>query len=115
MPFRTFEDLEVWKRALRLAVEVHQKLGETRNFVLKDQMCRASLSIPSNIAEGHERDSRQDFIRFLRIAKGSAAELRTQSYVARELGVLAIADCEHVAQETREIAAMIRALIPAEN
>ena len=78
MAFQSFEELEVWKRGCRLAVEVHRALADSKEYALRDQMIRASISIPSNIAEGHERDSKLDFIRFLRIAKGSAAELRTQ-------------------------------------
>ena len=74
-------------------------------------MQRASISILSNISEGHERDSRQDFIRFLRIAKGSAAELRTQCYIARELGLLDKEQADDFIQETREIGAMLQGLI----
>lgn len=69
MAYQSFEELEIWKRACRLAVDVTKTLETTRNFALRDQMIRAAISIPSNIAEGHERDSRLDFIRFLRIAK----------------------------------------------
>ena len=82
MAFQSFEELEVWKRGCRLAVVVHRALADSKEYALRDQMIRASISIPSNIAEGHERDGKLDFIRFLRIAKGSAAELRTQLYIA---------------------------------
>jgi four helix bundle protein len=88
MAYQSFEKLEVWKRACRLAVDVCRMIGRSKQYVLKDQMQRAAISIPSNIAEGSERDSRQDFIRFLRIAKGSAAELRTQTYIALKLELL---------------------------
>ena len=66
----TFEDLDVWKRGCNLAVEVHVALAESKDFALRNQMERSSLSIPSNIAEGAERDSTPDFIRFLRIVYG---------------------------------------------
>jgi four helix bundle protein len=79
MAYQSFEELEVWKRACRLAVDTSLLLKDSKVFYIRDQMQRAALSVPSNIAEGSERDSKQDFIRFLRIAKGSAAELRTQS------------------------------------
>jgi four helix bundle protein len=69
MAYQSFEDLEVWKRACRLAVDVHRALAKCKDYILKDQMIRAAVSIPSNIAEGYERDSRLDVIRFLRIAK----------------------------------------------
>ena len=86
--YHSFEDLEVWKRACQLAVLVHETLKDTREFGLRDQMQRAAVSIPSNIAEGAERGGK-DFERFLRIARGSAAELRTQLYIARRIGIVA--------------------------
>ncbi|MDH5298935.1 MAG: four helix bundle protein [Desulfobulbaceae bacterium] len=82
MVYHSFEDLEVWQRACRLAVKVYETLRECKEYALRDQMIRASLSIASNIAEGCERNSAADFCRFLHIAKGSAAELRTQAYIA---------------------------------
>ncbi len=111
MAFQSFEKLEVWKRSCRLAVDVHQVVADLNHYALRDQMIRASISIPSNIAEGHERDSLLDFIRFLRIAKGSAAELRTQLYIAQKLSVLPKEDAERLIQETREICPMLQGLI----
>ena len=81
MAYQSFEELEVWKRACQLAVRVYELLKECHDFGLRDQMQRASVSIASNIAEGHERGGK-DFARFLRVALGSAAELRTQAYIA---------------------------------
>ena len=89
MAYHSFEDLDVWKRACRLAVEVCRAFAKSKEYVFKDQMIRAAISIPSNIAEGYERDSRLDVIRFFRIAKGSAAELRTQCYLALKLELIA--------------------------
>src|ERR1041385_1149367 len=111
MAYRSFEELEVWKRSCRLAVGMMHVLSKSREYTLKDQMPRAAVSIPSNIAEGAERDSRQDFIRFLRIAKGSAAELRTQCYIARKLELLKKNEAEKFVQETKEISAMLQGLI----
>src|SRR5690348_4028536 len=87
MGYSSFEDLEVWKRSARLAVKVYDVLRDCRDYGLKDQMTRAAVSIASNIAEGAERDSRSEYIRFLHIAKGSSAELRTQVYIAQRIGV----------------------------
>ena len=65
MGYRSFEDLEVWKRACRLAVRVYDILRDCRDYGLKDQMTRAAVSIASNIAEGAERNSGPDFNRFI--------------------------------------------------
>ena len=113
MAYHSFEDLEVWKRACRLAVEVVRAFSKSKEYIFKDQMIRAAVSIPSNIAEGYERDSRLDVIRFLRIAKGSAAELRTQCYLALKLELLAQKICQTLIQECREISAMLQGLIRA--
>ena len=111
--YHSFEDLEVWKRGCRLAVAVSRMLAKSREYYLRDQMQRAALSIPSNIAEGSERDSRLDYIRFLRIAKGSAAELRTQCYIAAKLEILKPADATRFTGECKEIASMLQGLIRA--
>lgn len=111
MAYHSFEELEVWKRACRLAVETSKAMSESRNFALRDQMCRAAVSVPSNIAEGSERDSVQDYIRFLRIAKGSAAELRTQCYIAMELRLVEKAAGNEFVNECKEISAMLQGLI----
>src|SRR5215831_2214515 len=100
MPYQSFEELEVWKRSCCLAVGTMRALSRSKQYALRDQMQRAAISIPSNIAEGSERDSRQDFIRFLRIAKGSAAELRTQCYIAKKLDLLTNNDADQFVEET---------------
>ena len=74
------EKLEVWKRGCRLAVDLYNALEQCRDYGLKDQITRSAISVPSNIAEGFERDSSREFSRFLKIAKGSCGELRTQLY-----------------------------------
>lgn len=80
-----FEDLEVWKEGMRLARDIYKQLKPSKDFGLKGQMQRASVSIPSNIAEGFERKTNNEFIHFLFVAKGSCAELRTQLYLAKEI------------------------------
>jgi four helix bundle protein len=111
MSYRSFEELEVWKRACRLAVQVYDQLRDCRDFGLKDQMTRAAVSVASNIAEGAERDSGPDFIRFLNIAKGSAAELRTQLYIAERIGLLRRADCDALIAELKTLSAMLHSLV----
>ena len=88
MAYSSFEDLEVWKRACKLALRMYDVLKNCQDYGLRDQITRSAVSIASNIAEGAERDSKAEFIRFLHIAKGSAAELRTQIYIASEIGLL---------------------------
>lgn len=112
MTFQSFEDLEVWKRGCGLAVFVYHALESTRDFALRDQMQRAAVSIPSNIAEGYER-SPKDFLRFLTIAKGSAAELRTQAYIAYKVRLISSEQMQHIVDETKQLARMLQALTNA--
>ena len=111
----SFEDLEVWKRSSRLAVDVCVSLNSSNDYALRNQMERSSVSVPSNIAEGSERDSTPDFTRFLRIAKGSCAELRTQLYIyqatLKELGKTPLTKGDQMIAETKELAPMLQALI----
>ena len=110
MGYHSFEELEVWKRACRVAVRVYEVLKDCRDYGLRDQMTRAAVSIASNIAEGSERNSPLDYIRFLHIAKGSAAELRTQLYIAQRIGLIDQAVQAELTQECQELAAMLQGL-----
>jgi four helix bundle protein len=83
-----FHDLEVWREAKALAVEIYRATARLSDFGLRDQLRRAAVSIPSNIAEGDERDTDKDCVRFFFIAKGSLAELRTQLEIATEVGLI---------------------------
>ena len=83
-----FEDLEVWKRACRLCVDIFKELKECKDSGFKDQITRSALSIPSNIAEGYERSTNKDATKFFYYAKGSAGELRTQIYIGMEIGYI---------------------------
>lgn len=109
MAYRSFEELEVWKKSCQLAVVIYECLRECRDYGMRDQMQRAAVSIPSNIAEGCERGGK-DFARFLRIAQGSAAELRTQVYIARKIGVITAEQQTQTVGELKEIAKMITGL-----
>lgn len=86
---KSFRDLRVWHLAKTLAVDIYrltEKFPKAEMFGLTSQMRRAAVSIPSNIAEGRMRGTRKDYVSFLRIANGSAAELETQLDIAGELG-----------------------------
>ena len=105
-----FEDLEVWKRSSRLAVSVLELLEPVKLYALKDQMARSCISVPSNIAEGADRESDREFRRFLAIAKGSAGELRTQLYIGQRAGLFSMEAVVPLIQEAREISSMIEGL-----
>lgn len=109
MAFQSFEELEVWKRGCALAVFVYESLRDSRDFGLRDQMQRSAVSIPSNIAEGYERTDK-DFIRFLSIAKGSAAELCTQAYIAAKVSIITTEQMSHIVDETKQLRRMMQAL-----
>ena len=83
-----FEQLEVWKRSSRLTVNLYKSLINCKDYGLKDQITHAAISISSNIAKGFERNSNRQFARYLKIAKGSCGELRSQLYICSETGVL---------------------------
>jgi four helix bundle protein len=94
-----FEDLQVWQMAHDLSMSIYRltKAGEfSKDWGLKDQVQRASVSVMSNIAEGFERYSRQEFKQFLSIARGSCAEVRSQIQLAKSLGYIADADCSTI-------------------
>lgn len=91
MSAKKFEDLEIWKDARFLVGEIYKitsKVKFSKDYGLKDQIQRAAVSIMNNIAEGFEREGNAEFIRFLSISKGSAGEVRSLLYVAKDLGYL---------------------------
>lgn len=108
-----FEDLTVWQRARILTRGVYSASSKGR-FVLdrglSRQMQQAAVSVMSNIAEGFERFRRAEFHQFLSIAKGSCAELRSQLYVARDLGYIDDACFESLMSEANDVARLIGAL-----
>jgi len=86
-----FEDIEAWQLARELTVEVYRltlKEDFNRDYGMKDQIRRASVSIMNNIAEGFERGSNKDFAKFLFISRGSAGEVLSLLYVAKDLGYI---------------------------
>ncbi len=85
---RSFEELEVWQEARRLAAQIYSAFRNCRDFGFRDQIQDASVSVMNNIAEGFERRSRIEFCRFLDIAKGSSGETRSMLYLAQDVGHL---------------------------
>ena len=110
MAYKSFEDLEVWQRACRLAVEVFEEFRSCDFINLKNQIERSVLSIPSNIAEGAERGGMKEFSQFLKIAKASCGEFRTQLYIATKLKTLESHKSKSLIAESKEISAMLEGL-----
>jgi four helix bundle protein len=87
MGSRSFKDLIVWQRSMQLVKEVYKitkNFPRNEEFALSNQLRRAAVSIPSNLAEGSKRGTPKDFLQFLRVANGSLAELETQLLVAKD-------------------------------
>ncbi|HEC29996.1 MAG TPA: four helix bundle protein [Gammaproteobacteria bacterium] len=107
----TFENLQVWKRSSRLCSNVYQAFSTSREWGFKDQITRSALSVPSNIAEGYERNSRNEYARFLKIAKGSCGELRTQLYIAKDIQILEQDEADAFLREAVEISKILQGMI----
>jgi len=102
------EKLDVWKRACRLSVDLYQHFDGSREFGFKDQITRSALSIGSNIAEGLEKDSLAENLRYMEISKGSVAELITQLYIGIEAGFIKKETGMQWVKESNEILKMIK-------
>ena len=114
MKIKKFEELESWKKARELTNTIYQATGTgrfTRDFGLKDQIRRASISILSNIAEGFERGGDKEFFQFLATAKGSCGEVRAQLYIAADQGYLSADSFEKLSTNANEIGRLISGLM----
>ncbi len=107
----SLENLDVWKRACRLSVDLYKSIPGSREPGFRDQLTRAALSIPSNIAEGYERETDRMRIQFLKIAKGSCGEVWTQLMIGRAAGFIEPETGRRFETEVREISKMIWGLI----
>ncbi|MEK8179756.1 four helix bundle protein [Flavobacterium buctense] len=105
-----YKELEIWKKSRLFCSQIYaitSKFPSDEKFGLTNQLRRASVSIPSNIAEGSSRSSNKDFSRFLEIAIGSAYEVETQLLIASDLGFVNTEELEIIANELNEIIKMI--------
>jgi four helix bundle protein len=112
--YQSFRELRVWQEAKSLAVEIYRLTNSgsvARDFGLRDQMQRAAVSLPSNIAEGYERNSDAEFARFLYITKGSLSELITQLEIAKEVGLIPEESFLLIEARCTKLGAMITKLI----
>jgi four helix bundle protein len=113
MTVASYRDLSVWQRAMELVVVVYRltaKLPREEIYGLRAQLQRASVSIPSNIAEGHARESTREYLRYLLVSRGSLAELETQLLLCLQLELLTNDDIEEAPLLSDEIGRMIRRL-----
>jgi four helix bundle protein len=108
---KRFEDLQVWKDAMNLTFSIYEKFKLCKDYGFKDQIQRAAVSIPSNIAEGFERQTAKEFVQFLYIAKGSGGELRTQLYLSIKLNYLLKKEGMEMVKQAENISKMLYNLI----
>ena len=111
-----FQELRVWEESKNLAVEIYKLTSQgdfSRDFGLKDQIRRAAVSIPPNIAEGDELQTNKQSVKHFHYAKGSAAELITQLFIAKEIGYINHTQCQPLVSKAEKIAAMLNKLIQA--
>jgi len=113
MGVQRFEDLIAWQKARQLTADIYRMTGNgpfARDFGLRDQIQRAAVSVMSNVAEGFDRGSRAEFHQFLVIAKASCAEVRSQLYVALDIGHITEADFTRLHDQTEELSKIIGGL-----
>lgn len=112
--FKSFEEIDAWKLARNLSLKVY-KLSAAQPFfndyALRDQVRRAAISISSNIAEGFEREGNKEFVQFLSIAKASTAEVRSQLYLALDLGYISNEEFEQLKLEALNVGKTLSGLI----
>jgi len=111
---KRFEDIEAWKKGRQLAKGIYTLTarGEfARDYGLKDQIRRAVVSVISNIAEGFSRQTDQEFVQFLHIAKGSTSEVQSQLYIALDLGYISQEEFSKLYNQADEVAKLISGFI----
>jgi len=111
MTIDRFEDIIAWKKSKELAINIYSCFKLCKDFAFKDQVQRATISISNNIAEGFERQSNKEFSKFLYIAKGSCAEVRSMLYIALELKYIKREDFDKLYLDSNEISKIISGFI----
>ncbi len=114
MKITRFEDLKIWQLSLKITKKIYDltsKKDFSRDFGLRDQVRRAIISVSSNIVEGFEKNNNNEFIRFLKISKGSAGETRNQLYIALAVNYITKQEFEKVNKELEELANQIGSFI----
>ncbi len=114
MKYRKFEELPIWKLALKLTKEIYDLTAKkefSRDFGLRDQVRRAIISVSSNIVEGFEKNNNNEFIRFLKISKGSVGETRNQLYIALAVGYITKEEFDKTNRDLEDLANQIGGFI----
>lgn len=111
MKIQQFEEIIAWQKAQDLAVDVYHAFSESKDFGFKDQIQRASVSVSNNIAEGFDRFSDREFVRFLYIALASCSEVKSMLYLAVRLSKITPSLQETLLVHANEISKIIRGLI----
>lgn len=109
-----YKDLVAWQKAMDLVVNVYaatERFPSRERFSLTDQIRRAAVSVPSNIAEGQAHYNKREFLHFLRHARGSLAEVETQMLLAKRLKYIADADAETISKQMDELGRIMSGLI----
>lgn len=109
--FNRFEDIFAWQKGQNFVLEIYSVFSSVKDLGFKDQIQRAAVSITNNIAEGFERQSRQEFSRFLFYSKGSCAEVRSMLYLAAKLDYISQEQFVHLHSQSLEISRLLSGLI----
>lgn len=110
MKIQKFEDLNIWKESLKITKEIYDFTAKekfSKDFGLRDQIRRAIISVSSNIVEGFEKNNNNEFVRFLKIAKGSAGEVRNQLHIALSIGYITTEEFEKTNNDLQILAAQM--------
>ncbi len=103
MKITRFEDLQIWKLSLKITKEVYDLTSKkefSKDFGLRDQIRRAIISVSSNMVEGFEKNNNNEFIRFLKMSKGSVGEVRNQLHIALAVSYITSREFDHIYEET---------------
>ena len=112
----SYKELKVWQRSIELVAEIYKltdNFPKSELYGITNQMRRAAVSVPSNIAEGYIRKHRQEYIQFLRISFGSGGELETQIIIAKKIGLSSVKNFENSEKLLDEVMKMLNKLISA--
>lgn len=111
MKIQKFEDIIAWQKAQDFAVDIYSTFRELKDRDFHNQVCRATVSISNNIAEGFDRNSHAEFKRFLSISRASCSEVKSMLYLAHRLGFLSRDTSEKLIRQSTEISKILNGLM----